>query len=60
MYILDLSDINVYNIHFALRLFGMPTNVKYYANKHKNGIDTSGILIMEYPDFLVEWLVIFF
>ncbi|MDQ0971334.1 putative dehydrogenase [Neobacillus niacini] len=24
------------------------------ANKHPNGIDTSGILVMKYPDFIAE------
>lgn len=42
-----LMDLNVYNVHFVTGLFGMPNNVKYYANIEK-GIDTSGILIMEY------------
>jgi predicted dehydrogenase len=45
-------DINIYNIHFILGIFGDPQNISYFANKHKNGIDTSGILILEYPDFI--------
>jgi len=47
-----LYDINVYNIHFTEGLFGKPEEVRYYANKGFNGIDTSGILVMKYPGFL--------
>ena len=49
-----LVDINIYNLHFVVNLFGTPQHVHYYANKHANGIDTSGILILEYPGFLAE------
>jgi len=49
-----LMDINIYNIHFVLGLFGEPKEVVYFANKHANGIDTSGILILKYDDFLCE------
>lgn len=49
-----LADINIYNIHFVVGIFGMPDEVKYYANKHSNGIDTSGVLIMKYPTMTVE------
>lgn len=49
-----LQDINIYNIQFIMGLFGVPTNVKYLANKASNGIDTSGILILKYKDFLCE------
>ncbi len=48
-----LYDINVYNIHFVEGLLGKPEEVHYYANKGFNGIDTSGILLMRYPGFLV-------
>lgn len=49
-----LADINIYNIHFVVGIFGMPDEVMYYANKHSNGIDTSGVLIMNYPHMTVE------
>lgn len=49
-----LMDLNIYNIHFCLSVFGNPTEVFYYPNKYENGIDTSGILIMQYPDFVAE------
>lgn len=46
-----LMDLNVYNIHFVIGLFGMPKNVQYYPNLAESGVDTSGILMMEYPTF---------
>ena len=49
-----LADINIYNLHFVMSLFGMPIETHYFANKHENGIDLSGILIMKYPGFLCE------
>lgn len=49
-----LMDINLYNIHFAVGLFGAPEKVHYYPNRHSNGVDTSGVLILEYPGFLCQ------
>lgn len=46
-----LMDLNVYNIHFILGLFGPPEDVQYFANIEKN-IDTSGTLILKYPGFI--------
>ncbi len=46
-----LYDINVYNVHFMTGLFGAPRSSLYYANKGFNGIDTSGVLIMDYGRF---------
>ena len=46
-----LWDINIYNIHFAVALFGVPRMAKYYPSRGSNGVDTSGILIMEYDGF---------
>lgn len=46
-----LADINIYNLHFVLNLFGVPQSVSYSANKHPNGIDTSGVLVMKYPNY---------
>lgn len=45
-----LMDLNVYNIYFVIGLFGKPKKVNYFANINK-GIDTSGILILEYDNF---------
>lgn len=45
-----LMDLNIYNIHYVVGLFGKPSDVKYYPNIER-GIDTSGILIMDYNTF---------
>lgn len=45
-----LMDLNIYNIHHVVGLFGKPKNVEYYPNIER-GIDTSGILILGYENF---------
>lgn len=45
-----LMDLNIYNIHYVVGLFGKPKNVEYYPNVER-GIDTSGILILDYETF---------
>lgn len=47
-----LGDLNIYNIHFVVGLFGAPKNSKYYPNIVRE-VDTSGILILEYDGFKV-------
>ena len=47
----SLYDINVYNIHYCVGLFGEPKDATYYPNIGPNGIDTSGTLVMEYDGF---------
>ena len=49
-----LMDINLYNIHFVVGLFGAPRSVRYFPNRHETGVDTSGIVLLEYPDFLCQ------
>lgn len=49
-----LMDINLYNIYFLDGLFGKPEKLHYFAGLHENGIDTHGILIMQYPEFLCQ------
>lgn len=44
-----LMDINIYNIHLVVGLFGQPETVNYYANKQRD-IDTSGMLVLGYAD----------
>lgn len=44
-----LMDLNIYNIHLAAALFGLPEEAKYYANMQK-GVDTSGILHLTYAN----------
>lgn len=46
-----LYDINVYNVHFVTGLFGRPETVTYIANIGFNGIDTSGVLTLDYGPF---------
>lgn len=45
-----LMDINIYNVHFAVGLFGKPQAVSYHANIQR-GIDTSGVMILDYGSF---------
>lgn len=45
-----LMDLNIYNIHYAVGLFGKPKNVEYHANVER-GIDTSGVLLLDYGKF---------
>lgn len=45
-----LMDLNIYNINFVVALFGKPKKVDYQANIEK-GIDTSGILTLDYGTF---------
>ena len=47
-----LGDLNIYNIHFVVGLFGKPNKVHYSANI-VNDVDTSGILLLEYDNFKV-------
>lgn len=46
-----MMDLNLYNLHFVMGLFGKPESCKYYANVER-GIDTSGTLVLEYPGFI--------
>ena len=45
-----LMDLNIYNIHFVVGLFGKPKDILYLPNIEKN-IDTSGILVLDYDTF---------
>ncbi len=46
-----LYDINIYCIHFTIGLFGKPESAVYYPNIGFNGIDTSGVMILDYGTF---------
>jgi len=50
----SLADINIYNLHFVTGLFGKAKEVKYIANIAENGIDTSGIALLKYDNFICE------
>ena len=46
-----LADINIYNLHYVIGMFGKPKKVHYYANLHDNGIDTSRVVLLQYDGF---------
>jgi len=48
----SLYDINIYNLHFVIGLFGPPKDIRYFPNRAENGIDTSGIAILAYDSFI--------
>lgn len=47
-----LRDINVYNINLTAALFGLPKKISYKPNRGWNSVDTSGILSLDYENFL--------
>ena len=49
-----LLDINIYNLNLIVALFGEPQNVDYFANVGFNGIDTSGLLVLRYKNFIAQ------
>lgn len=49
-----LMDLNIYNLYFFSSLFGLPKNLMYFPNLHENGIDLSGLLLLEYPDLKIS------
>lgn len=46
-----LYDLNIYNLHFTIGLFGKPKKAHYYPVKGYNGVDTSGMAVLEYDNF---------
>ena len=54
MYGGTLFDINIYNINFIVSLLGKPQKIQYYATHGYNGIDLSGILVMQYKDIVAS------
>ncbi len=47
-----MMDLGLYNVHYAMGLFGAPVAARYRANVEK-GIDTSGVMELDYPSFKV-------
>jgi len=47
-----LMDLNIYNLCFTIALFGPPHVCHYAQNTGWNGIDTSGTMVLHYPDFV--------
>lgn len=50
----SLMDINVYNLHFLVGLFGKPDSFQYFAGRHENGVDIHGIVVMKYGDMICQ------
>ncbi len=46
-----LYDLNVYNVHLVVGLLGSPKKVSYHPNAGYTGVDTSGVLLLEYDGF---------
>ncbi len=49
-----LMDINVYNISFVAGLLGRPDRVAYFPGKYENGIDTHGVLVLQYGNVICQ------
>lgn len=47
-----LMDLNVYNLHYVVGLFGAPKRISYLPNIERD-IDTSGVLTLQYDTFQV-------
>lgn len=47
-----LQDINFYNVYFNVALFGKPKHSVYYPNLCGSGVDTSGVMMMQYDGFV--------
>ena len=50
----SLMDFNIYNLCFTIALFGPARTVRYSPNLGFNGIDTSGVLTLQSPDFVAS------
>ena len=48
-----LMDLNVYNINFAIGLFGGPLSATYFMRRGYNSVDLSGVAVLQYPGFPV-------
>ena len=49
-----LMDLNIYNLNFVVGLFGVPKNAYYVANRGFNGVDTSGVVTLQYDNFIAQ------
>ncbi|MFV0555527.1 MAG: Gfo/Idh/MocA family protein [Lactovum sp.] len=52
-----LSDLGVYLVYWSLGQFGQPEQVDYSAQILESGVDVSGIGILRYPTFDVNFFV---
>jgi len=51
-----LSDIGIYPLHIAVRLFGIPKEIKAHSDFLENGFEADGELILDYGSFKVKIL----
>ena len=49
-----LMDINYYNVALLVSLFGEPEEAVYFENRAFSGVDSSGIALLRYPDFICQ------
>ncbi len=49
-----LQDIGYYNVYLNVALFGKPEKAVYFPNICSTGVDTSGIAVFRYADFVSE------
>lgn len=49
-----LMDLNYYNVYLNAALFGLPDKARYFPNLYHGNIDTSGVFILQYPDFISQ------
>lgn len=47
-----LQDIGFYNLYFNIAMFGKPVESHYYPNMYPGQVDTSGVLVLQYEDFV--------
>lgn len=47
-----LVDLNLYNLHFVIKAFGLPKHATYNPLLGYNGIDISGVALLTYDSFI--------
>ena len=50
----SIMDMGCYCVHAIARLFGRPERVHGVCARLKNGFDSNGIILMQYPGFVAE------
>lgn len=51
-----LYDMNVYNLHYLWGLLGSPVQCTYHPTRGREGIDTAGLAVLQYPEFAAACL----
>lgn len=46
-----LYDMGTYSVHWVMGLFGVPEKIEYLPNLGYNGIDVSGVLVLDYGTY---------